>query len=152
MAIAQAVIEHLHDVVGCKTLVSTHFHELAHLEDSLQHLKNYRMAVKESGTDITFLRKLVPGAASTSYGIYCAQIAGLPSSIITRAYTLLNEDTPSRTAVQQLSFFEPEMAKPVAIDPMLKQIMDEITELDIMATTPMQAMLLVDRWKKSLKG
>jgi DNA mismatch repair protein MutS len=90
MAIAQAVIEYLHDRIGCKTLVSTHFHELAHLQDSLNHLHNGRMAVKESGQQVTFLRKLVPGAASTSYGIYCAQIAGLPDSIIRRSYDLLN--------------------------------------------------------------
>ncbi|KIL39500.1 DNA mismatch repair protein MutS [Gordoniibacillus kamchatkensis] len=90
MAIAQAVIEFLHDQVGCKTLVSTHFHELAHLEDSLEGLRNVCMAVKESGRDVTFLRKLVPGAASTSYGIYCAQIAGLPESIIARSYELLS--------------------------------------------------------------
>jgi DNA mismatch repair protein MutS len=90
MAIAQAVIEFLHDRVGCKTLVSTHFHELAHLEDSLPQLRNVCMAVKESGRDVTFLRKLIPGAASTSYGIYCAQIAGLPDSIITRSYELLS--------------------------------------------------------------
>lgn len=90
MAIAQAVIEYLHDRIGCKTLVSTHFHELAHLEESLPHLRNYRMAVKESGEQVTFLRKLVRGAADTSYGIYCARIAGLPDSIIERAYRLLS--------------------------------------------------------------
>ncbi|WP_248925551.1 DNA mismatch repair protein MutS [Paenibacillus hamazuiensis] len=90
MAIAQAVIEYLHDEVGCKTLVSTHFHELAHLEESLANLRNYCMAVKESGRQVTFLRKLIRGAASTSYGIYCAQIAGLPDSIIRRSYDLLS--------------------------------------------------------------
>ncbi|CAG7649494.1 DNA mismatch repair protein MutS [Paenibacillus solanacearum] len=90
MAIAQAVIEYLHDKIGCKTLVSTHFHELAHLEDSLRDLRNYCMAVKESGQQVTFLRRLIPGAASTSYGIYCAQIAGLPTGIIDRSYELLH--------------------------------------------------------------
>lgn len=90
MSIAQAVIEHLHDHVGCKTLVSTHFHELAHLEGSLAQLRNYCMAVKESGEEVTFLRKLIRGAASTSYGIYCARIAGLPEGIIDRAYVLLS--------------------------------------------------------------
>ncbi|WP_442604021.1 DNA mismatch repair protein MutS [Paenibacillus sp. KN14-4R] len=89
MAIAQAVIEHLHDHTGCKTLVSTHFHELAHLEEGLSYLRNYCMAVKESDSGVTFLRKLIPGAASTSYGIYCAEVAGLPSEIITRSYELL---------------------------------------------------------------
>lgn len=91
MAIAQAVIEYLHDEVGCKTLVSTHFHELARLEGELQHLRNYSMAVKESGDEVTFLRKLIAGAASTSYGIYCAQLAGLPETIIRRSYELLQQ-------------------------------------------------------------
>ncbi|MBJ6363632.1 DNA mismatch repair protein MutS [Paenibacillus sp. GCM10012307] len=89
MAIAQAVIEFVHHHIGCKALVSTHFHELAHLEESLPGLSNACMAVQESGDRVTFLRKLVPGAASTSYGIYCAQLAGLPGSIIDRAYLLL---------------------------------------------------------------
>lgn len=89
MAIAQAVIEYVHDHIGCKALVSTHFHELAHLESSLARLRNYRMAVQESGDKVHFLRKLIPGAADTSYGIYCARLAGLPGGIIERAYGLL---------------------------------------------------------------
>lgn len=89
MAIAQAVIEYVHDHIGCKALVSTHFHELAHLQDSLTGLKNYSMAVQESGDKVHFLRKLIPGAADSSYGIYCARLAGLPSSITERAYGLL---------------------------------------------------------------
>lgn len=92
MAIAQAVIEYVHDRIGCKALVSTHFHELAHLEQSLPLLSNACMAVREDGDDVTFLRKLVPGAASSSYGIYCAQLAGLPDTIIGRAYALLDEE------------------------------------------------------------
>lgn len=89
MAIAQAVIEYVHDHIGCKALVSTHFHELAHLESSLSGLSNYSMAVQESGDKVHFLRKLIPGAADTSYGIYCARLAGLPGGIIERAYGLL---------------------------------------------------------------
>ncbi|WP_138493452.1 DNA mismatch repair protein MutS [Paenibacillus pinistramenti] len=91
IAIAQAVIEYVHDVIGCKALVSTHFHELAHLESALPGLRNYSMAVQESGEKVHFLRKLVPGAASTSYGIYCAKLAGLPSVITDRASGLLGE-------------------------------------------------------------
>lgn len=91
MAIAQAVIEYMHDEIGCKTLVSTHYHELAGLEEKLPRLENCSMAVKESGEQVTFLRKLVRGAADTSYGIYCARIAGVRRSIIDRAYTLLRQ-------------------------------------------------------------
>lgn len=89
MAIAQAVIEYVHDTIACKALVSTHFHELSHLEGSLKGLRNYSMAVQESGDKVNFLRKLVPGAADSSYGIYCARLAGLPEGIIDRAYGLL---------------------------------------------------------------
>ncbi|CAM4210185.1 DNA mismatch repair protein MutS [Paenibacillus tarimensis] len=101
MAIAQAVIEYVHDSIGCKALVSTHFHELAHLEESLPGLSNGCMAVQESGDNVTFLRKLVSGAASTSYGIYCAQLAGLPSSVIGRAYELLHAgEQPAASRIQ----------------------------------------------------
>lgn len=99
MAIAQAVIEYVHDHIGCKALVSTHFHELAHLENSLSGLRNYRMAVQESGDKVHFLRKLVPGAADTSYGIYCARLAGLPGGIIERAYGLLQGFEQAAAAV-----------------------------------------------------
>ncbi|MEF2967297.1 DNA mismatch repair protein MutS [Paenibacillus sp. M1] len=99
MAIAQAVIEYVHDHIGCKALVSTHFHELAHLENSLSGLRNYRMAVQESGDKVHFLRKLIPGAADTSYGIYCARLAGLPEGIIDRAYGLLQGFEQAASAV-----------------------------------------------------
>lgn len=121
MSIAQAVIEHLHDHVGCKTLVSTHFHELAHLEGSLERLRNFCMAVKESGEQVTFLRKLIRGAASTSYGIYCARIAGLPEGIIDRAYVLLSslEEQAEMMAAQTSAAKEPREAstRPVRQEP-----------------------------------
>ncbi|GAB6990124.1 DNA mismatch repair protein MutS [Paenibacillus pini] len=122
MAIAQAVIEYVHDTIGCKGLVSTHFHELAHLEDSLDGLSNYSMAVQESGEKVHFLRKLVPGPAGSSYGVYCARLAGLPSSIIGRAYSLLQhieqpleqvgaaKEQSQETEVVQLSIFGEEEA------------------------------------------
>ncbi|WCN36614.1 DNA mismatch repair protein MutS [Aneurinibacillus uraniidurans] len=90
MSIAQAVIEYLHDVVGCKTLVSTHYHELSHLELTLPHLRNFHMAVDEVDDTVIFLRKLISGPADKSYGIYCAQVAGLPERIIERANELLS--------------------------------------------------------------
>lgn len=103
MAIAQAVIEYVHDRIGCKALVSTHFHELAHLEQSLRGLCNYSMAVQESGDKVHFLRKLIPGAADTSYGIYCARLAGLPDEIIGRAYGLLHGLEESGTVSSVIS-------------------------------------------------
>lgn len=91
MSIAQAVIEYLHHDIGCKTLVSTHYHELSHLETTLPGLKNFHMAVNETEDNVVFLRKLISGPADKSYGIYCAQLAGLPPRIIDRANQLLDE-------------------------------------------------------------
>ncbi len=119
MAIAQAVIEYVHDTIGCKSLVSTHFHELAHLEESLHRLRNYSMAVQESGENVHFLRKLVPGPASSSYGIYCARLAGLPSSIIGRAYDLLQgiEHGAAQAAAAAEAAERPSVPSPVAEEP-----------------------------------
>ncbi|CAG5078712.1 DNA mismatch repair protein mutS [Thermobacillus xylanilyticus] len=103
MAIAQAVIEYVHDRIGCKALVSTHFHELARLEQTLAGLSNGCMAVAEEAGTVTFLRKLVPGAAGTSYGIYCAQLAGLPDSIIERAYELLHQAEAEQARLEKHS-------------------------------------------------
>jgi DNA mismatch repair protein MutS len=156
MAIAQAVIEFLHDQIGCKTLVSTHFHELAHLEQTLPSLWNGRMAVKESGNDISFLRKLVAGAADTSYGIYCAQIAGLPQSIIERSYSLLQGlDVQQATALEtsvsknpaqviQMSLFDP-----IAIE--FQPIVDMVNHADLLNMTPLQAMQFIEDLKQLVK-
>jgi DNA mismatch repair protein MutS len=153
MAIAQAVIEFLHHEVGCKTLVSTHFHELAHLQESLEYLKNYCMAVKESGEKVTFLRKLIEGAASTSYGIYCARIAGLPESIIERSYLLLGgmetaaskeiKEVVKEEKAVQLHMFDP-------IDPKAEQILEQIRSADLMNMTPMEAMNFVHSLKQRI--
>ncbi|KRE93413.1 DNA mismatch repair protein MutS [Paenibacillus sp. Soil766] len=165
MAIAQAVIEFLHDRIGCKTLVSTHFHELAHLEESLVHLRNHCMAVKESGRQVTFLRKLIPGAASTSYGIYCAEIAGLPDAIIQRSYALLNgfeeraavPQAAATTAVpiRQLSLFEEDSPAEVAVkkkhDGKSQLVLDQLKGIDLINMTPLQALNLVYEWKQKLQ-
>jgi DNA mismatch repair protein MutS len=175
MAIAQAVIEYVHHHIGCKALVSTHFHELAHLEDSLPSLTNARMAVEESGDNVTFLRKLIPGAASTSYGIYCAQLAGLPQSIIGRAYELLDESDPApaeasaprrkqpeavaeaREIVQLSMFSEPAAAaEPEAgrrkASPKAEQLAEQLRKLDLFNLTPMQAMQWLNDMKSKLNG
>ncbi|WP_373231541.1 DNA mismatch repair protein MutS [Cohnella sp.] len=173
MAIAQSVIEYVHNHIGCKALVSTHFHELAHLESSLSGLRNGCMAVKESEDGVTFLRKLVPGAADSSYGIYCAQLAGLPEIIVSRAYHLLSEtgllestlvpavresaaayiETPivASTNVEQISLFG-EAAKPskpnknTAHD----KLLEKLRKLDIMRMTPFQALEWLNDAKNQL--
>lgn len=161
MAIAQSVIEYLHDQVRCKTLVSTHFHELSHMEESLLNLRNFSMDVKESEDEVTFLRQLVRGAASKSYGIYCAKIAGLPESIIARSEALLlnypnliKEDEVA--ASRQMSLF----GEDIPISPKTqvssltkgeKEVLSQIADVDPMNVTPLQAIQILMELKRKLK-
>lgn len=145
IAIAQAVIEFLHDKIGCKTLVSTHFHELATLESRLPKLMNYHMAVKENDDDVLFTRQLIAGATSKSYGIYCAQLAGVPPRIIDRAHVLMSKLEKSEH-LEQLDLFieQQEVASSTdGQDPMLnsyKEVVEQIYSLDLPNMTPMQAL------------
>ena len=88
MSIARAVIEHIRDHIEAKTLFATHYHELTDLEDDI-HVKNYCIAVKEKGSDVTFLRRIIRGSADKSYGIHVAKLAGLPQEVVKRAETIL---------------------------------------------------------------
>ncbi len=90
LSIAWAVAEHLHDVVGCRTLFATHYHELTDLANTRPAVANFNVAVREWNDEIIFLRKILPGAADKSYGIQVARLAGLPKPIIERAKTILS--------------------------------------------------------------
>jgi len=89
VSIAWAVSEHLHDGVGCKTVFATHYHELTQLADELVAVRNYNVAVKETGDAVLFLHRLQPGGADRSYGIEVGRLAGLPAPVIARARALL---------------------------------------------------------------
>ena len=89
VSIAWAVSEHLHDTAGCKTVFATHYHELTQLADELPAVRNFNVAVRESGEDVVFLHRLQPGGADRSYGIEVGRLAGLPPSVIQRARTVL---------------------------------------------------------------
>ena len=92
-AIARAVVEFLHGkaVSGPRTLFATHFHDLVDLEGSLKRVKNFHFAVKDTGTDVVFLRKIIPGATDKSYGVHVAHLAGIPKKVTDRAMALLKE-------------------------------------------------------------
>ena len=91
MALAEAVIEHVHDRVGAKTLFSTHYHELTALEERLDGLQNVHVGAVEEEGDLVFLYKVSPGSADKSYGIQVAKLAGLPDSLLTRAASILEK-------------------------------------------------------------
>lgn len=113
LALAWAVIEYIHQRIRAKTLFATHYHELTSLEDSLEGVRNLHVAVKESGDQIVFLRKVSPGAAERSFGIEVARLAALPPAVIDRAkqILLLHERSEERvvhhSAPLQISLFEP---------------------------------------------
>ena len=90
LSIAWSVAEHLHDVVKCRTLFATHYHELCALSDSKDSIANFNVAVREWNDDIIFLRKILPGQADKSYGIQVARLAGLPKPILDRAKEILS--------------------------------------------------------------
>jgi DNA mismatch repair protein MutS len=89
VAIAWAVTEHLHDLVGCKTMFATHYHELMQLPERLAHARNLNVAVRETGDRVVFLHRLEPGGTDRSYGVHVAQLAGLPDTVVRRAREVL---------------------------------------------------------------
>ncbi len=103
LAIARAVVEHLHHIVGARTLFATHYHELASLTTLLPSLRAYTMAINEQEEEIVFLHRILPGSGGRSYGIQVARLAGMPASIIQRAREVLTQieqkpETPKQTA------------------------------------------------------
>lgn len=91
MSLAWAITEYLHNQINCRTLFATHYHELTDLADSLDKVSNLNVAVRENNGDVTFLHKIVPGAADKSYGIHVAKIAGVPKDVVRRAAEILKE-------------------------------------------------------------
>lgn len=91
VSLAWAITEYLHDVAGCRAMFATHYHELAQLAESLNHLRNYNVQVRELDADVIFLHKIAPGSAERSYGIHVARLAGVPGSVLERASGILVE-------------------------------------------------------------
>lgn len=157
MALAQAIIEHIHDRVGAKTLFATHYHELTELAVSLNRLVNVHVATLEEKGGVTFLHKIAQGSADKSYGIHVAQIAGLPSGLLERAEELLTSfesqavkpiadpsqlSTTETKKAGQLDLFAPQEEDPVLL---------KLRQLDLDNMTPMELMNAVAQLKKDLR-
>jgi DNA mismatch repair protein MutS len=91
LALAWAIVEHLHNQVGCRTLFATHYHELTKLAELLPGVRNWNAAVHEEMGKVTFLHRIVPGPAERSFGIHVAQLAGVPSQVLQRAKEVLDD-------------------------------------------------------------
>ncbi len=153
MSIARAVVEHITDKekgIGCKTLFATHYHELTDLEHTLEGVKNYNIAAKKRGDDITFLRRIVRGPADDSYGIEVAKLAGVPESVTQRAKTVLKmlEETSLEGAdVKQLQF---ECAPPPEENTVPKWA-KKLEALDVEILTPIEALNFLHELKKQMQ-
>jgi DNA mismatch repair protein MutS len=157
VSIAWAVAEHLHDAANHpKTLFATHYHELTELAQSRERIKNYNFAVKEWQGDIIFLRNLVQGGASRSYGIHVARLAGLPEAVIARAKEILaalernQSPSESATVARERGCGAEPMQFPLFASPERK-LMDELASIDVAQITPLQALQLLHRWSEEVK-
>ena len=145
LAIARATAEyvHSHPGLGCKTLFATRYHELTGLADYLPRARNYNVAVSEDRGEVVFLRRIVPGGADKSYGVHVAQLAGLPGSVVNRAWDILRELEESGPGADgrestkgRLRLPTPEQLPLIGADP---AVIEELMAIDIASLTPLEA-------------
>ncbi|NSW45639.1 MAG: DNA mismatch repair protein MutS [Bacteroidales bacterium] len=158
ISIAWAIAEYIHEYPNGKprTLFATHYHELNEMEKSFNRIKNFHVSVKEINNKVLFLRKLIPGGTEHSFGIHVAEMAGMPKSVVHRSKEILKQLESNNTSNDikkpigqiaperegyQLSIFQLD-------DPVLKQIRDQIKNIDINNLTPIEALNKLNEIKK----
>ena len=154
LSIAWAVAEYIADKekIGCKTLFATHYHELLGLEEKVEGIKNFQVAVKEKGEDIIFLRKIVEGGTDESYGIHVAKLAGVPKTVVTRANKILRSLEKGGVKIKE----EKESKKQVEgqfdlFNLKLADISHELDKININELTPIDALNTLVKLKEMLK-
>ena len=156
LAIAWALIEYLHGKTeqAARTLFATHYHELTKLEGILPRLKNYNVAVREYDEKVIFLRKIVPGGASRSYGIHVAQMAGVPLPVIQRANEILSDLDSGEISVRSDEISEAvptfDTQQMSLFDKQERVLRDKLKGLKLDQMTPLEAMVLLDEMTKSI--
>jgi DNA mismatch repair protein MutS len=150
LSLAWATVEFLHAEVGARTLFATHYHELTMLAEKLPRVRNLRVGVKESPSGIVFLHNIEPGAASKSYGIEVARLAGLPPAVIERAkHVLRQHEKQERQSVQVET--EPDPMQMTIFTPLSQRIVDRIDATDVNSLTPLQALNMLEELQQELK-
>jgi DNA mismatch repair protein MutS len=152
LALAWAVVEHIHQKIRAKTLFATHYHELTELAEQLEGVQNLHVSVKESGDQIVFLRKVEPGSADRSYGIEVARLAGLPLSVIERAREILT--LHERTEQEVTGELVPRPSAPVQIqlfEPLHYGLAERIRNLKLDELRPIEALQLLHEIQQELK-
>ena len=150
LSLAWATVEFLHAETGARTLFATHYHELTMLAEKLPRVRNLRVGVKEAAGGIVFLHNIEPGAASKSYGIEVARLAGLPPAVIERAkHVLRQHEKQERQSVQVETAAEP--LQMTIFTPLSQRIVDRIEATDVNSLTPLQALNLLEELQQELK-
>jgi len=150
LSLAWATVEFLHAETKARTLFATHYHELTILAEKLPRVRNLRVGVKEGADGIVFLHNIEPGAASKSYGIEVARLAGLPAVVIERARRLLRQhEKQERQSVQVETTSDPVQLTIFA--PLSQRIVDRIEATEINSLTPLQALNLLEELQQELK-
>lgn len=142
LSIAQAMSEYIAQRIGARTLFATHYHELTDLETRVDGVFNLSVSVKETGDDVVFLKKVLPGRADKSYGLHVAALAGIPSPVIKRAGDILNDlekqaAPPKSTVIEQPLLFERESV-----------LENELEKLDLDVLSPREALAILYKWKE----
>ena len=149
MSIAQAVLEYAADpkTLGAKTMFATHYHELTVMEEKIKGVKNYNIAVRKHGEDITFLRRIVPGGADDSFGIEVARLAGVPDKVVRRARQILKKLESAAPAVPDSHKKDlppdPGQEQLILSSPAEGEILRRLKNMDVNALTPIECMNLL---------
>jgi DNA mismatch repair protein MutS len=157
LAIAWAVVEHLRTHTRAKTLFATHYHELTELAELLPGVRNYHVSVRESGSNIVFLRKVKPGSADKSYGIEVARLAGLPNKVIERAREVLSRHEQTEHNLSERLAAKPEALEtgPVQLTiftPLNAEVVKAIESADLDNLKPLEALNLLAELKKQIES
>ena len=153
MALAQAILEHIHDKIKAKTMFSTHYHELVSLDKKLKNLENVHVSALEEDGHITFLHKVKKGAVDKSYGIHVASLAGLPNSVIDRSKEILSKyENSSKKREKENSSFE-QTSLFDSFEPVVKEskVEKELEKINPIEMTPMEAINFLYNLKEEMK-
>ena len=155
MSLAEAILEYIAKRIKCKTLFSTHYHELTDMENNLPNLKNKHVSAIEDGGNITFLHKVKDGSVDKSYGINVAMLAGLPSEVIDRANVILkeyeskNDNSCSKSKKKGDNSFQ--YSLPLDFEEKKSEVEEEIKKIDVLNITPMEAINILSKLKDKIK-
>jgi DNA mismatch repair protein MutS len=149
VAIAWAVTEFIHDRIGARTVFATHYHELVELADKLEGVTAWNVAVRETGDDIVFLRRLEPGGCDRSYGVHVARLAGVPREVVDRAFAVLHELEDGPGGGTRLSHLgERERGQLTLFDLRPSHLMEKLSGLDPDRMSPIEALVALEELRR----